>query len=177
MKTSKMPAALKRYWESRKSPRRASGGRRRGRRRSAARGSPVVSKSIARRRGGGGAVGGLFRKAVPQGSLHVGGGVLAGLIVPDWVVSKIEASGRTFGDGTRVIVRLGVAGAVAMVLGRFAGRSVALGVVGGAIARELTPLVKSRLGLSGFGDPDAVPTLSGGIGLAGAGSYAGAEAA
>jgi hypothetical protein len=125
-----------------------------------------------RRRG----VGGFFNKVVPAGSLPVGGGVLAGLIVPDFLLGKIAAD-RPMGEGARIAFRLGIAGGLALLLGKFAGRSVALGVIGGAIAREASPWIKSRLGLGGFGDPDSVPTLAGGEGAGGSFQFNGAAVA
>jgi hypothetical protein len=134
---------------------------------------------VAKKKGGGGGggggrrSGGFLAKIVPVGTLPVGGGVLAGLIVPDWIVSKIEKPETPFADGTRLMIRLGIAGGLALLIGRFFGRWVALGVVAGAIAREAQAPVRKAIGMAGLslGDPDAVPTLGTGNGMNGLGSY------
>lgn len=124
------------------------------RRRSSGRRARRAVRSIRR---GGRALGGF----VPVGTPMMVLGATAGMIVPDFVLSKIPLPQSLRTPFAALAVKGVFIVAAGFLAKRFIGKAAASAFVFGGIASIVAPMVRSKLGLSGVGTTDVSNQLSG----------------
>lgn len=96
---------------------------------------------------------------VPAGTPMMVLGATAGMIVPDFVLSKIPLPESLKSPMAQLAVKGALIFGVGFVAKRFVGKAAAAAFVFGGIAAMVVPFIRPRLGLSGVGTSDAVGQL------------------
>lgn len=122
------------------------------RRRSSGRRARRALRSVRR---GGRALGGF----VPAGTPIMVLGATAGMIVPDFVLSKLPLPDSLKSPGAALAVKGALIFGLGFLAKRFIGKPAAAAFVFGGIAAIAAPIVRGKLGLSGVGTSDVTSQL------------------